>query len=143
MWKSQKNIYSYLYGKPGLLLTVLSLGFLISLQPGCNGVLEFPPPGSNGDTVNTSPVADPGPDQTVFVGDLVVLDGSNSFDPDGDPLFYSWEQVGGPPVFLDTPEEPITTFFADVEGVYEFILTVDDGLGGVDAFNVFVEAVPF
>ena len=36
------------------------------------------------------PVADAGPDQTVFVGDTVQLDGSGSSDVDNDPLTFQW-----------------------------------------------------
>jgi hypothetical protein len=34
-------------------------------------------------------------------GDLVTLDGSESEDPDGDPLIYNWMQTGGPEVDLN------------------------------------------
>ena len=35
---------------------------------------------------NTPPLASAGPDQTVYVGDTVQLDGSGSSDADGDPF---------------------------------------------------------
>jgi len=37
---------------------------------------------------NNLPVADPGPDREVYVGDVVQLDGSGSNDPDDDPLTF-------------------------------------------------------
>jgi hypothetical protein len=49
--------------------------------------------------VNSPPVAiaDP-PTQTVGEGILVILNGSNSYDPDlGDSITYQWEQTGGSP----------------------------------------------
>ncbi len=39
---------------------------------------------------NKPPAADAGPDQNVQEGVTVSLDGSNSSDPDGDTLSYSW-----------------------------------------------------
>ena len=43
---------------------------------------------------NTAPVADAGPDQTVYTGidgiAEVTLDGTGSYDDDGDPLTYLW-----------------------------------------------------
>jgi len=48
---------------------------------------------------NQPPVADAGSDQTVeqdsLGGASVTLDGSGSYDPDNDPLTYSWTWTGG------------------------------------------------
>ncbi|MBW2461326.1 MAG: M36 family metallopeptidase, partial [Deltaproteobacteria bacterium] len=57
-----------------------------------------------------APVADAGPDVEVFSGELFALDAAGSFDPNDDPLTFSWEQVSGEPLFdlttaaTDTPE---------------------------------------
>ncbi len=50
---------------------------------------------------NHSPVAVVGPDQTVMEGQMVILDASRSYDPDGDPIWFFWNQIGGPMVDLD------------------------------------------
>lgn len=44
-----------------------------------------------GITGNYAPVADAGLDQTVKVNQIVLFDGSGSYDPDGDELFYLWD----------------------------------------------------
>jgi murein DD-endopeptidase MepM/ murein hydrolase activator NlpD len=48
---------------------------------------------------NQPPIADAGPDQTVYVippatTAMVSLNGSGSYDPDGDPLTYNWTWDG-------------------------------------------------
>jgi len=61
---------------------------------------------------NHAPTADDGPPQTVAAGALVTLDASASFDPDGDPLTYSWTQTGGPAVSLSDPTTANPSFVA-------------------------------
>jgi hypothetical protein len=55
--------------------------------------------------VNQTPVADAGLDQTVPEVSNACLNGSASYDPDGDTdsLTYAWTQVDGPAVTLDNP----------------------------------------
>jgi hypothetical protein len=44
-------------------------------------------------TNNRAPVADAGGDFSILVGDSIILNGSNSYDPDGDQLTYQWTRV--------------------------------------------------
>ncbi len=81
-------------------------------------------------TLNSSPVANAGPDQTVFVGDTVLLDGAGSSDVDGDPLGYQWIFAARPEssaAVLDNPFIDRPAFYVDQTGVYELDLLVDDG----------------
>ena len=48
-------------------------------------------------TTNTPPVASAGPNQNVTqIGATIQLDGSQSYDLDGDPLTYHWSLVSIP-----------------------------------------------
>jgi len=48
-------------------------------------------------TTNSPPVASAGPDQTVTHIDAAIqLDGSQSYDPDGDPISYQWSLLSIP-----------------------------------------------
>ena len=81
--------------------------------------------------INQAPVADAGADQTVGEGTPVVLDGSTSFDGDGDSLTYTWTQVAGTPVTLDLSNPIMPTFttpaVAAGGATLTFQLIVSDG----------------
>ncbi len=80
-------------------------------------------------TVNSAPVADAGPDQSVTsIGTTVSL-GGQSFDQDGDPIVYSWNIKGKPSgssASLSNPASPNPTFLVDVRGDYVIELVVSD-----------------
>jgi photosystem II stability/assembly factor-like uncharacterized protein len=77
--------------------------------------------------LNVPPIADAGPDQEVDENTLVTLDGSASYDPDGDPMTYAWVQLDGPSASLAGDDTVAPTFTADTPGELTFELTVDDG----------------
>ncbi|MFH2013176.1 MAG: choice-of-anchor D domain-containing protein, partial [Pseudomonadota bacterium] len=52
--------------------------------------------------IGEPPTANAGLDRTVSVNSPITLDGSNSSDPDGDPLTYQWTQTAGPTVSLSS-----------------------------------------
>lgn len=81
-------------------------------------------------TTNTAPVADAGEDQEILViGSLVTLDGSQSWDDDGDTITYAW-QLQLPPGSSATLSDATAIdpqFTTDVQGDYTAILVVSDG----------------
>ncbi|MBW1819660.1 MAG: PASTA domain-containing protein, partial [Deltaproteobacteria bacterium] len=95
--------------------------------------------------INDVPVAHAGPDQAVFKRDTVVLDGSNSSDIEGDALTYQWSFLsvpqGSQAAFSD-PSAVQPTFVADVSGVFEISLVVNDGSIDSQPDTVIITAEP-
>jgi hypothetical protein len=95
--------------------------------------------------VNSPPQANAGPNQSVYGGDVVVLDGSASSDPDDGIKSYHWKQTSGSPLTLTNPTGVQTSFSApavDATGVtLTFMLTVTDngGLQSTDNCNVYAK----
>lgn len=84
---------------------------------------------------NQPPMADPGPTQTVYSGERVVLNGLKSYDPEGGSLKYSWAQVRGSRIALLDPDSEKARFFAPfvVESrLFRFTLRVTD-IQGADS----------
>jgi hypothetical protein len=79
---------------------------------------------------NQPPVARAGADQKVKLEAVVTLDGSGSYDPEGQLITYGWKQAGGPTVILSSAVISRPTFTAPAAPtVLTFTLTVTDSLG--------------
>jgi hypothetical protein len=96
-----------------------------------------------GSSLPYPPLADAGADLVSVADNLVTLDGSGSYDPDGIAV-YRWEQIAGPAVDLKTADQAVASFIAPAggdEGIsLEFRLTVstDDSFSHSDTVNVAV-----
>ncbi len=71
--------------------------------------------------------------------DVVHLDATRSYDPDGDPLRFRWRQVDGPPALLETPEQARAQFVPAEVGLYSFDVEVGDGRSAPQRQQVQVE----
>jgi hypothetical protein len=80
---------------------------------------------------NRAPVADAGEDRVVEPNQMVALDGSNSYDPDEDPLTYRWQLLyrptGGHAELKDPLGMTTCRLSPDATGVWAIALTVSDG----------------
>jgi RHS repeat-associated protein len=79
---------------------------------------------------NSTPIANAGPPQTVYVGSSIQLDGSGSSDPAGLQLSYSWSMLSEPSgsaALLSSSASSKPTFTADKVGTYKFQLVVNNG----------------
>jgi hypothetical protein len=81
-------------------------------------------------TTNSVPITEAGPDQAItFIGTTVHLDGSQSYDHDGDLITYEWTFASRPPgsnATLFNANTATPTFLADVYGTYLVRLIVRD-----------------
>ncbi len=82
-----------------------------------------------------APNADAGGNQETLLGEVVMLDGCSSYDPDNgpEPLTYAWSffSVAAGSTLTDNDivdrTECSASFMPDMAGVYELMLTVSDG----------------
>lgn len=93
-------------------------------------------------TLNSAPVAVAGSDQRLCTGDILVLDGSGSFDPDGGVLKYHWDFGDG---VESTIVNPTKTYRQG--GTYSVALSVTDDSGlsnnrASDRIAVIVDQAP-
>ena len=103
---------------------------------------------------NRAPIARAGSHRTVFSGETVTLDGSGSYDPDGNDstLTYLWEHTSDLPSgvvepVLEDSRAQITTFTADIifSGdpiSHEYTLTVTDTEGATGTVTVVITVQP-
>ena len=92
---------------------------------------------------NAVPVANAGADQTVTAGNTVTLDGSNSLEPDGSSLTYSWtltQKPSGSAAALANSTSANPSFTPDLGGSYIASLVVNDGAINSPADTVLIVA---
>lgn len=104
---------------------------------------SVPPVSGPSEQANEPPIANAGPDQSVRMGANVTLDGTESFDREGESLAYSWTQTSGPGVTLNDPTSVRPTFTSpDVRDntTLTFSLEVNDGRqrGAADTVSIIV-----
>jgi len=111
----KKSRFLVLISAMGLILTSSAILAMSSSVPG----------------PNRAPVAQAGMDQSIEPHEMVVLDGSGSFDPEGDPLSYQWDLVavprGGRARLIGTQGMQTCRLSPDAAGAWIIRLTVCDG----------------
>ncbi len=98
-----------------------------------NAEISFVQPliGVDCDPINMPPVADTGGPYKGCVNEEIILDGSNSFDPDGDIIEYRWSISNGEYFPETIGNEPIIKILL-TEGNYKVVLQVTDNKGATD-----------
>ncbi|MFC1924784.1 PKD domain-containing protein [Chloroflexota bacterium] len=93
------------------------------------------------DPSNQPPVADAGSsqtfEQTSSAGTQVTLDGTGSYDPDGDVITYSWSASG---IIFDDPTSPTPTATFPA-GSTDVVLTVTDPFGESSTDSIQIDIV--
>ncbi|MGH8503624.1 MAG: PKD domain-containing protein, partial [Gammaproteobacteria bacterium] len=98
-------------------------------------------------TINDTPTANAGQDQSGRPGTRITLNGGASVDSDG-TLTFAWQQTGGPPAGtptgFDTPQPSFTmpTAPAGTSLSFRLIVTDDNGATASDAVQITVLAPP-
>ncbi len=77
---------------------------------------------------NTPPVVNIiGPTSVVYTGDIILFDGSSSYDPDGNEISFSWDFNNNDGIQKDKVDRKVDHIYYD-EGNYIITLTVSDGV---------------
>lgn len=114
--------------------TTLTFSNVVYAQAGNYAVVVSNPGGMTASSnvvlrVNRAPIADASATDTLAISPngtnaVVVLDGSHSSDPDGDPLTYAWFNFGDTNVFATT----VVAITPLPIGTNQITLTVNDGM---------------
>jgi hypothetical protein len=95
--------------------------------------------------INLPPIANAGLDKSVLVGTSVNLNGSASYDPNGDLITYSWSIItkpNGSNASLSNSNSTAPSFIADSLGIYMLGLTVNDGKTTSPTSKVIITSSP-
>ncbi len=72
----------------------------------------------------------------------VILSAANSFDAEGDSIYFAWNQSNGATVNLgETGNNSVAKFDAEA-GEYEFVLSISDSYGATCVDTVIVSVQP-
>jgi hypothetical protein len=99
-------------------------------------------------TLSLPIVANAGPDQIVNENVKVNLDGSNSFDPENQPLHYMWTQTSGESMVIDSSTNEKASFMSPTVAnneikvlVFELRVYDDNGREAFDTVVITVDPV--
>ena len=136
-------------GKDGTIYVGSGDNKIYAIQSSSMGLADTPWPKFNKNHQNTSnafnvncPVAIVA-SETLYLnmGESAKLDGSGSYDPDGDLLFYSWhcaEKPVGSAVVISDSTQPVTNITCYDRGQYRFSLNVTDKQDGTATKSVWI-----
>jgi serine protease len=96
--------------------------------------------------VNLYPVAEAGPNQAVYEGESVTLDGGNSNDPDGTITSFAWQLISGLVIDIPGLDQAQVSFMAPatrvtVENIYQVTVTDELGATSTDQLSLTIRPI--